>query len=1076
MLSISVDPALTLNLFRVLGVLLCIAVSGLLLVYFAFSLRSLSSAFATAFPIGSAGTLLVSNLLAYALGTPRALTLGLLAMLAIASTIALVRRKSYMPPLPLSWIDGGLIIGACIAIFILSVVNYVIAPVWEYSTHFWLANTIRFGNFPVMAPGSPLLLAEYHYGGAFLAAVIAHIGNVDSAISFLILTPLAATTAFLAASVVAASVLKNIRLGLLAGLFFSFSDGLSFLIDPIRLIYLRWFPPSSAAAGNLLADTFETIAPSSFEGQYPRYLFDSHFLLAGAILLSVIVLIIHLDSPERGSGNSRAPWYQWVFLGVLFASVALIESLVFALGFIGWGWYVLWRTISQRKLFCFYNYVFAAAPAALLATFQGGILTSTLFSSAPGGTGLSTAFDLSFKPLPFALGHPLQQFAYPTPWIAIYLILFGLPLVAAPGLLIWAHRSRHAMPLVWLAAIGTFGLLVPHVVIYHFNTFLRWLSLGHTILAFLLGIGALTLVSQLRSRWMAWTLFLACAALTVGWPLATSVKNVAVERSVALGQSIEDNWTISALHRQSDHIDWVTGRPYTFLMGAEAREFLRSLPANAKVLTNRFPEVPLLIRGLAPHKNTDVFSYTYFRYPSPTYFDALYALDPTAMQTYQITHIVINHKWFLGTSSYTHALLQDPRFFSLIFTDEDMHGGFAWHHVYEVLPAFYEQKPYTSQDLVRDLAQHIPQEASVYVSPAIPKDIRWALLYVLRDRRLASSPSYDNHIDTRLNVAEPRPNDQYDYALLVDEPLGERWLNWAYSPQDLPATWGLSPSVRIWHALGVGLYAVGERDCFKRTFASVPASRHIPARTPVALNLDCTAASGTNDRRPSSLLVTVLSPDAAVIEIDADGIGGSFSVEPGATLIPLDAPNTRQLTLHATEEIWVRVQRLPEGIEQPRSGIPALQIIPTYDSGELSVDVRFYGHRTAPPENQVVWELIKQRRIYGHWWHWDSPNQAGVWRLMLPESPDHGSRFSFQMDFSSLAPRFTVNEETAHPPRDVDLPRNPGEPYVLYFTMFRPGAKAQSMPVAWLTYGPEEESTVVLAPRFILLDQAATQN
>ena len=88
MLSIAVDPALTLNLFRVIAALCCIALAGFLLVYFAFGIRSLQAAIATALPIGFASALLVSNLLAYVLGTPRAFTVGLLAVLAIASIIA----------------------------------------------------------------------------------------------------------------------------------------------------------------------------------------------------------------------------------------------------------------------------------------------------------------------------------------------------------------------------------------------------------------------------------------------------------------------------------------------------------------------------------------------------------------------------------------------------------------------------------------------------------------------------------------------------------------------------------------------------------------------------------------------------------------------------------------------------------------------------------------------------------------------------------------------------------------------------------------------------------------------------
>ncbi len=1074
MLSITVDPSLTLNLFRILALLLCVAVSGFFLVYFAFGLRALPSALAIALPIGFASTLLVTNLLAYPLGTPRAFALGLMAVLAISSAIALIRRHGFMPLQPLSWLDGGLFIGASLVIFVLSVVNYVVAPVWEYSTHLWLANTIRFGNFPVMAPGAPMLLAEYHYGGAFLAAMFSHIGHVDSAISFFILTPLFATTAYLAAAAVAASMLRNFRLGLLAGLFFSFSAGLPLLLGPIRYIYLRWFPPRSAAAADQLIDTFGTMAPLA-TGQYPRYLFDPHFLLAGGILLSVVVLTAHLDSSARETNAPPSTWSLWVLLGALFASIALIDSLVFGLGFIGWSAYALWQTVKKQSPSYLRSFVLAAAPAALLATFQGGILTSTLFSSASGGTGLTTAFDISLKPLPFALGNPLLQFATSPPWIAIYIISFGIPLLAAPALFVWAIRSKHSIPLIWLSAMSIFGLLLPHIVTYHFNTLLRWLSFGHTSLVFLLGIGTLTLVSRLRRRWIAWSLFLACAALTFGWPLAASIKNVSIERTVSLGQSIEDHWTISALHRQSDHIDWVSGRPYIFLMGAEARQFLRSLPSTARVLTNRYPEVPLLIRGLSPHKNTDVFSYTNFRYPSPIYFDALNALDPLALEQYEITHLVINNKWFDHTSPQTHAILKNPRYFSLLFSDEDSHGGFAWHHVYQVLPAFFDHHPNSSQDLLRSLPSLIPQDASVYVSPAIPRDLRWALLYSLRERQVASAATLDNHVNVNVSVSEPQPTDHYDFALLSDDPPGERWLNWAFTPQDLPAAWGIHPSQRIWYALGVGLYALDGRECPNRAIASAPSAWHIPAHTASTLDLTCLHAEDAEAQSSDSLLLTILAPTASQVEITAGGLSSTYELESGATLIPFSASGPQQVTLTATDAIWVRAQRVAPTSDVLHTGIPALHIIPTFSNDKLEVDVRFYGKRTNPLENQVVWDVIKQRRIYGHWWHWDSPFRVGAWRLMQLQPPDHGSHFSFHLDFTTLENSLTVNGQPARAPREVDLPENPGEPYVLYFTLFRPAARVQSLPVAWITYAPDQDPEVLLAPRFILLDQAPLQ-
>ena len=66
--------------------------------------------------------------------------------------------------------------------------------------------------------------------------------------------------------------------------------------------------------------------------------------------------------------------------------------------------------------------------------------------------------------------------------------------------------------------------------------------------------------------------------------------------------------------------------------------------------------------------------------------------------------------------------------------------------------------------------------------------------------------------------------------------------------------------------------------------------------------------------------------------------------------------------------------------------------------------------------------------------------------------------------------------EIRHPLTAIATALPIGEPYVLYFTLFRPGARAHSFPVAWITYAPGKEPTVLLAPRFILLDQAPTQD
>ena len=1069
MLSITVDPAIVPNLARVFAVLACIGLSGFLIVYFAFGLRSPLAAAATAFPIGFAATLLVTNLLAYVLGTPRAFAWGLLTVLALALVSAIARRGSFRSVGPLSWTDCSLFVVAAITVFVLSVFNNAVYPVSDYNVHFWLANTIRFGNFPVMAPGSPDLYAEYHYGIDFIAAALSHFGQLDSAIVFFILAPLAAMAAYLCASMLAAHVLGSIRLGLVAGLFFSFTAGLPFLIEPVKDLYLRWLPPSSAAAQAMLTDSLNSIVPNAFIA-FPLYLLLPHFLIAWAILLSVILLSRSLMATGLGPKAIL-----WPLLGALYASVALIEISVFALGLAGWGTFVLWHTARQRDSAWFRCFFLALTPVIILAVFQGGFVTATLRNTLGGGSGLGTSFAFGFVPLPYMFGPPHLHHATEPPWLAVYTLLFGLPLLAAPILLFWLFRSKDPGSLVWIAAIGAIAFVTPHFVIYYFDTMVRWHSFGVTSFSLILGIGALKLSVHMRRRAFALPIFLACAALTVGWPIVTSVKHVTNAPAIVLGQSTEDHWTISPIHRQSDHVDWITGRPNTFQMGAEAREFLRALPASARILTNRFPEVPLLTRGFVPHKNSDLFSFTYFHLPSPTYLDALYALDPTAMADYGITHIVINHFWFVHTTPQTSALLRDPHYFSLLYSDEELHEGFAWHHVYEVLPAFYAETPAATGDLVRSLPGLVPQGASIYVSPAIPADIRWALLYSLREREISSAGSIHNHINVRIDIAEPQPTDRYDFALLIDEPPGDRWLNWEQTPQDLPSAWGLHPSQRIWHLLGVGLYALDRRVCPSPALAGVPPAWHIQANTPTTLDFACLHTDATA-ASTISVLLTVLSPQPSRINIAAAGGSREFILAPGASLLPLDATNAAEITVTSPDSIWVRAQRVPPNNSDVQAGVPALHILSAFDGRKLNVKLELYGERKNSLENQVVFHLLKQRRIYGHWWHWDSGNSVGTWRLMLDRPPTHGDSFHFALDLETLASTVEAFGEPTSVTTRRPLPASPGEPYVLYVTMFKPGERVLSIPVAWLTYAPGQEPTVLPAPRFILLDQASGQD
>jgi hypothetical protein len=876
------------------------------------------------------------------------------------------------------------------------------------------------------------------------------------------------------ASVVAARVLKSIRLGLVAGLFFPFHAGLPFLIELGRSLSLTWLKPATALAQDELQDYMQAISPDAHVA-YPRFMSHPHQLIGLAILLSCIVMATQLGS-RRSRKDEAARWYQWLGLGVLFGSIALVEVTIFALGLAGWGLFVLWQALKERNIHCIRDFALAAAPATLIGAIQGGVLTTTLFQSSPADQGLESAFKLHVPPLPLLLGEFALQSAYPMPWLGVYILYLGLPFIAIPALLIWVFRSKFSTPLAWLIAMGAIGIVVPHFVTHQYSSnLLRWTQYSASFLSLMLGISLAALLMRSARRHWALLFVITCTGLTIGWPIAVSIENRNVEKQFALGMAIEDQWTLSPPLRQSHHIDPLSGRSYPFRMGGEARQFLRSLPPTARVLTNQFPEVPLLIRGLAPHKNTDVFSYTNFQFLSSTYFDALYALDPSAMQQYGITHIVVNLKWYQNSDPQAQAILQDRRHFSLVFSDERSHEGYAWHHVYEVLPAFYEESPQTSLDLVRNLPELVPKGASVYISPAIPADIRWALSYMLRERPISSAPIEGNHTKVRLVVEEPQPTDNYDFALLIDEPAGERWLNWPFTSQDIPSAWGLHQTQRIWNALGVGLYAVNRTECPMRTLGSVPAALPLPANVLTEVDINCLETVRGDEEATSSSLLTLISEHASRVEIVTNDGSHVIEVEPGATQVPIDLLDSQTVSLIPSESMWFRIQGVPDFEPDNPPGIPVLHVEPTLEDGWLKVNARVYGYRIDPSEDQLFWEIYKQRRTYGHWWHWSSASRVRLWQLSLAEPPNGGSSYYFNLDLAALDATLSVDGRGVEAQTQGLLPQNPGEPYVLYLTLYQQAARVQTIPVAWFTYGPDREPTALLAPRLILLDQDSNQ-
>lgn len=599
---------------------------------------------------------------------------------------------------------------------------------WGFATSF--AN----GNYPLMSPWQPSILANHHQGiylyeGAIYALIPTSISLVHTLFSMLIIS-----SGFLLLWGHVSILSKRIFLSLLCPLVFFISFGAIFI--PIFSNYNSVFPSNNIHIIDKLP--IFTDAKNRLGGS--SNLNEIFYINHRAAAFSGLILLLVLANTSLKKSHKL----QLVFLGLLALPIISTDEVILpSLGLMFTYWlYKHYLKQKDKK-----NWVISVISIGTVCLVMFFIVGSALRDSILTPSDVSR-FQLVFKieSVLYRIGEMSGEILKFPSGLTLYLpnliIYFILSLITT-----WLIKNQTSL-MILLGAIGaTIAMLFVEHTFYPGNHG-RFLHLVYLLLSLNIVLNCLVLLVDLSyfKKTMAIVIILLFipALLTTGLYLVRQTK---ANSYVNFKSSLPDYSVLKWFkeYYPNSKILFIDGylydQPYSYLSLAAVQDYGLLVPLSPAEYKVHTPDM------------------------GPEYIDTILTLDPRSLQKTKTEFIFVVRKQYDRFSPDRIRDLKNPAYFSLVYSDN-------LGDLYKVHPEYFDKGTIVSPNL-HELLQIIPKGSNVYLDYPNNFDIQLrAVLWLLLKEHVSIYTIFGsggfNLIETSMPYSVPEAGILYDY-LLIDE-------------------------------------------------------------------------------------------------------------------------------------------------------------------------------------------------------------------------------------------------------------------------------------------------------------------
>ncbi len=638
----------------------------------------------------------------------------------------------------------------------------------DVDIYYSIAKTFARGNFPIMSPWQPDLTVGYHYGASiFLGAF-----NWFTGLSFDFLHRILAFILILSSSQILIFFKKRHEnlaswtLYQLIPVTFFILVGTFMIVTPVFPVKL---PEASSLREVLLWASNLPSVHISFEtwGAAVTLGLAVYFLHQFTALAILVLLIFISVSSGKGRG-----WFNWALVIIVLSVLALTNESVFlpavfmtaAMLFLE----EVFCGITKRKLI---SLSIAGILVLMIVLLQGGIITETIFNKNvrleesmvffPKKENIVGNFQSYHSYQQSSKNFPIKEEWKPLKYYHVGLKqLYFFSLICAV-LLLYKKNKEGLILFIGLfagsvAATLAYNFIVPKFKIADGN---RLMSLGYQLIGIAFAFWSVWLVEEYRFK--KHKLIFSAILLVVIWMFSFSALQPFAE---LIGHRSSTNNLLPSRETIPETTKWIIHNIPRGARFLSIDEFTPYSPRTVDMMTK--------VGVFSPSFSQKYRAYTLEG--SPEYIDLAYTLNPSFMEKFKISHVLIDSEGFKNLPSIRKKDLLNPVFFTLVY-DSD---GKNWEKIFSVNEEYIKN----GDDLggtFKELDEQIPDGSSVYIDDwedtLIWSQHRKSVIFALKDKK----PMYVWGPGVYLNVLAdiygrpPQEGEKFEYLVLFKDTKAE---------------------------------------------------------------------------------------------------------------------------------------------------------------------------------------------------------------------------------------------------------------------------------------------------------------